>query len=147
MNETIITSSAQNTREIGKALAKRLKGGEIIALYGDLGAGKTTFTSGIIGYFIPKKRVLSPTFNIVRHYKIKHPNILHLYHVDLYRLTDPNQIHLLGLWDYVGRSDTVFIFEWPKLIEPLLPKDRIGIQFNPVADEKRELTISYDAIK
>src|SRR3990167_9714860 len=80
------TGSPRETSDLGRALAARLCGGEVVCLYGDLGSGKTTFISGVINFFRPKTRVLSPTFIIVRHYRFDKAPVKNFLHADLYRL-------------------------------------------------------------
>src|SRR3989339_1119927 len=96
-----ITWSARETSNLGRELAARLKGGEVVCLYGNLGSGKTTFISGVVNYFKPKTRVLSPTFIIVRHYRFNKPPVKNLLHADLYRLEDKPSIEALGLADFL----------------------------------------------
>lgn len=139
----MITKTAGETRKLGAKIGEGLRGGSVVALLGNLGSGKTTFASGMIGYFTEKTRILSPTYNIVRHYSPKEKNgpIKHIFHLDLYRLKSPSEVLNLGVWDLVGQSDTLVVVEWPEIILDLLPKNRIEIHFETKEESKREVEI------
>ncbi|RKY32451.1 MAG: tRNA (adenosine(37)-N6)-threonylcarbamoyltransferase complex ATPase subunit type 1 TsaE, partial [Candidatus Omnitrophota bacterium] len=93
----IISNSAAQTMKIGSKIAKRLEKGDIICLFGDLGSGKTIFTKGLgRGLGITEKKIISPTFIFVREHKAK----INLFHFDLYRLKDPEDISELGYEEY-----------------------------------------------
>lgn len=131
-----------DTKRLGMKIASQLNGGEVICLYGDLGAGKTTFVNGMVNYYLPETRVLSPTFIIVRHYLINHNNLRHFLHVDLYRLKNLPEIESLGLEDYLHKSDTIMAIEWPEKMRKLLPKKRIDIKFQILSDNQRILWLT-----
>ena len=135
-----ITNDARQTRKLGEKQASLLKGGEVLCLSGELGAGKTTFISGLINYFKPNTRVLSPTFIIVRHYSIKHKRIKYIYHIDLYRLDDLSAIRDLGILELFNKPDNVIAIEWPEKMKQLLPKDRIKIEFKVLEKDRRKIT-------
>ena len=135
-----ITNDARQTRKLGEKQASLLKGGEVLCLFGELGAGKTTFISGLINYFKPNTRVLSPTFIIVRHYSIKHKRIKYIYHIDLYRLDDLSAIRDLGILELFNKPDNVIAIEWPEKMKQLLPKDRIKIEFKVLEKDRRKIT-------
>src|SRR3989344_7709025 len=99
----INTKSIDETVRLGREFAATLKGGEAVCLYGDLGAGKTVFVKGIIDYFIPGKRVLSPTFIIVRHYTSKSSAIKDIIHIDLYRIDTQKDMESVGLSQYLNK--------------------------------------------
>lgn len=141
---TTTTKSAGETRKLGLKIGESLKGGEVILLFGSLGSGKTTFAGGLITYLSGIKRVLSPTYNIVRQYTPKNEKALlhHILHLDLYRLNSPSEILNLGVWDLLGQPDTLTIIEWPEIILELLPKKRIELHFKTVDNNKREIEIS-----
>ena len=102
-----ISKSVEETLAIAEAFASRLKGGDIVLLHGDLGAGKTTFTKGIARALGVEEVVTSPTFTIVKEYEGRD---LRLYHMDMYRLD--GDITELGIEDYLGRKDGVSVIEW-----------------------------------
>lgn len=141
-----ISESPAETRQIGAAIASGVKGGEVICLYGDLGSGKTTFAGGFINFFLKDKRVLSPTFIIVRHYSVNHLSIKHIYHVDLYRLAKKTEVSDLGLSELLNDPESVFLIEWPEKLKKLLTKNRIEIKFLIRNESERKIQICYPKI-
>ena len=135
----IITNSEQETFDWAKNFAQELKGGEIIGLIGDLGAGKTVFTKGLANGLGIKKTVTSPTFVIMKIYEIKNQEsrIKNLAHIDAYRLKLGADIIAIGADEYFGRKDTVTIIEWPENIKKVLPKKTIYININYEEENKR----------
>ena len=116
----------EDTEKLSKNISKIIKSGDVIFLYGEIGAGKTTFARFVINYFEKKNRiknsdVLSPTFNIVYDYDVGKEKILHY---DLYRLKNYKDISQLGIFE--TSDNHIKIVEWPELIKPK-PKDRIDI--------------------
>ncbi len=134
-----ITKTAAETQKIGERLSASLKGGEIIALKGALGAGKTTFIQGIARGLGIKKRIISPTFIIVRTYRVGKINF---YHVDLYRLEGnlEREIENLGLKDFWGRPENITVIEWAEKIKRHLPPGTIWIKFKYLSQDKRQIT-------
>jgi tRNA threonylcarbamoyladenosine biosynthesis protein TsaE len=111
------TNSKEETKELGKKIGALLKSGDILILEGDLGAGKTTFTQGIAQGMNIKDYVKSPTFTYVMEYRGKIP----LYHFDLYRLKDPEELYDLGFEDFLYQG--VLVMEWGSLVEKMLAED------------------------
>ena len=105
-----ILKSVEETLAVAEAFAARLKGGDIVLLHGDLGAGKTTFTKGIARALGVEDVVTSPTFTIIKEYDGRS---LRLYHMDMYRLD--GDVTELGIEDYLGRKDGVCVIEWCSL--------------------------------
>ena len=118
------------TKEFAKKLAAILKRGDIIVLTGELGAGKTKFTEGILSYFDLEQEISSPTFTIVNEY---HSNKMDIYHFDLYRLSDIYEFENIGGEEYFNKG--ICIFEWGELIEDILPNDYIKIKFERIGNE------------
>lgn len=117
--------TADEMIELGKRIAAHLCGGDIVALYGPLGAGKTTLIQGIAEGLGVSKRAISPTFVLVREY----PGRLPLFHVDAYRLEgiDPGEVDLqVAFSEYVSRGGVVAI-EWAEYIKQLLPSERLDV--------------------
>ncbi len=142
----VITESFEQTQKLGFELAKSLKGGEVLALHGDLGSGKTTFMQGLAKGLGIKRNIISPTFIIMRTYEIGMENhesrITNLYHVDLYRIESERDVEGLGLLELLGEKENIVAIEWPEKIENLLPKDRIDIYFEYLVDDKRSITFA-----
>lgn len=143
MSQKIITTGFEQTQELGLDFAKKLKGGEVIALYGDLGSGKTTFMQGLAKGLGIDRNIISPTFIIIRTYNTgtqkEGSEIEYLYHLDLYRIENESQALDLGLSDLLNESRNVVAIEWPDKIENLLPENRINIYFTYLEDDKREI--------
>lgn len=108
--------SYEDTHKIAREIADSLNGGEFIAMYGDLGAGKTAFVQGLAKALGINNHITSPTFTIVNEYEGRLP----LYHFDVYRIADPDEMYEIGYDEYVY-SDGVCVVEWAELIEDLFP--------------------------
>lgn len=114
--------SYEDTVRIAGELADTLNGGEFIAMYGDLGAGKTAFVQGLARALGINQHITSPTFTIVNEYEGRLP----LYHFDVYRIADPDEMYEIGFDEYVD-GDGVCVVEWAELIEELFPKSYIRL--------------------
>ncbi len=114
--------SYEDTIEIAGRIADSFHGGEFVAMYGDLGAGKTAFVQGIAKALGISNHVTSPTFTIVNEYEGRLP----LYHFDVYRISDPDEMYEIGYDEYVD-GNGVCIIEWAELIEDLFPQKYIKI--------------------
>jgi tRNA threonylcarbamoyladenosine biosynthesis protein TsaE len=140
--KTITTTSFEETQQLGRDLAKTLKGGEVLALHGDLGSGKTTFMQGLAEGLGVKRRIISPTFIIMRTYDTASEHskdIKNLYHVDLYRIESERDVEGLGLLELLGERENIVAIEWPDKIENLLPENRIDIYFEYLEDDNRSI--------
>ncbi|MBI3046192.1 MAG: tRNA (adenosine(37)-N6)-threonylcarbamoyltransferase complex ATPase subunit type 1 TsaE [Candidatus Harrisonbacteria bacterium] len=117
----------------------------IIALHGDLGAGKTTFVQGFMKALEVKHRVTSPTFLIIRKYEIStplkknRPHYHHAYHLDLYRIHKPKELLDLGFKKTLQDPHAIVLIEWPERIKKLLPKNTIWINFEHGKNEKERI--------
>jgi len=122
-----------------------LRGGETLALVGDMGMGKTTFVQGLAEGLGVGSRVMSPTFVIMREHEGEKPVVL--LHVDLYRFENniEHEIDSLGLRDVWGKSKYVVAIEWAERARGLLPKDTIWIEFSGEKD-KRHIKTNYEII-
>lgn len=136
--ETIITESFEDTEKIGESFAKKLKPGDVVCLYGDLGAGKTTFVKGLARGLGIRGRIISPTFILIRTYKLNNGNF---YHVDLYRIEDEKDLEGLGLKEMIDNSKNIVVIEWAEKMGKLLPINRIEIYFESLDEDKRRITI------
>lgn len=141
-----ITKNIDETKQFAARLASKLKGGEVLCFYGDLGAGKTAFIAGIVNYFLPEKRVLSPTFTIVRHYYPHKDEIKEILHVDLYRLLDASEINGLGLSEFMHKPGFIIAFEWAERLGKLLPEKRTDVHIDILSEIERRFRINGNEI-
>lgn len=106
--------------------------GLVIYLQGDLGMGKTCFSRAFIQTFLPGQRVKSPTYTLIEHYPV---DTISLYHLDLYRLAEPDELEYLGLRDVLTGAH-ILLIEWPKKAQGLLPPADIHITLKPLGDAR-----------
>lgn len=134
----VITENAAATQKLGQKIGASLTGGEVIALVGDLGAGKTTFVQGLAKGLGIKNKIISPTFILMRHYG-------KLYHLDLYRLEGDvwSEVVNLGVPDLWGQDGNVFVIEWAEKIKDHLPKETVFINFEQISDGERKITYDF----
>lgn len=133
MKHTFISSSQLQTYELGARLAPFVYAGAVIALSGDLGAGKTTFTGGLAHGLDIQEHVISPTFNIMREYR---KGRLPLFHIDAYRLEDGNAD--IGLEEFVDDGG-VSVIEWPQFVNHLIPQHVLSIKISDIGPSSRRL--------
>lgn len=136
-----IVDSLEDTMNLGKQLGNLVYPGDIICLTGDLGTGKTHFTKGIAEGLEISSPITSPTFTIVNEYEGR----LKLYHFDVYRVNDPDEIEAIGFDEYIF-SDAVSIVEWANYIEDLIPKEHIWVDIKKVPElgiNFRKIIIQY----
>ena len=120
--EKILTRDPAETEAAGVAFAKTLVPGDFVALFGEIGAGKTAFVRGAVSYLSPGTRVQSPTYTIVNEYPGKIP----VFHFDMYRISDDDSLYGIGFDDYLERRGICFA-EWSENIGPWLPEDYISV--------------------
>lgn len=134
----VTTKGEEETIRLGEKIAKGLKPGDLVALSGDLGAGKTTLVKGIAKGLGVKdyRHVNSPSFVLVKEYKGKTP----LYHFDIYRLNNLKDIEDIGYEDYLGRRGVVVI-EWAKKMGRILPKKYLEISLKIKSHNQRIINI------
>lgn len=130
----IVSSSPAMTEEIGEKIAAQLKGGEVIALFGGMGMGKTAFTRGLARGLGIKGGVSSPTFALVHEYHGK----LTVYHFDMYRVSGWDDLYSTGFFDYLD-TGAVLVIEWSENIESALPPDAIRIEIESGANENERI--------
>lgn len=140
--EKILTGSREETLNLGEKIGNFLKPGTVIALYGNLGTGKTTFTKGLSkGIGVENQNaVKSPSFVILNEYAGKWP----VYHIDLYRLEKDAEVDSLGLEDFVEGNGTAVI-EWAEKIKKDLPPERLDINFDFTDEKENSREISLNA--
>lgn len=122
-----------------KKLANYVNAGDLIALIGDLGTGKTTFSQNFAKELGVTENLKSPTFNYVLEY---FSGRIPLYHFDVYRLSEPEEIYEVGYEDYLN-GDGVMLVEWADIIKSELPKEYIEINLEYDGDETRKVSIEY----
>lgn len=139
-----ITKSARETQKLGEKIGNNLKSGGLICLYGDLGSGKTTFIQGLAKGLGVKKRVLSPSFILMRQYlKSNTKNQkLDFFHIDLYRIQNEKEAETLGLKELWSDPKNVIAIEWPEKIESILLEKRVNIHFEYVGENERKIKIN-----
>lgn len=137
MNNVYISDSPATTRKIAAELAATLNGGEVIAFYGDLGMGKTCFTTGLAEGLGFTGEVSSPTFAIINEYI---GGRLNLYHFDMYRVTGWEDLYTTGYFEYM-ESGGVLAVEWSENIESALPENTIKITIKRIDETLREITV------
>ena len=137
MDATSLTSATPDeTRACGAALGRTLGAGDVVALYGELGSGKTCFIQGLVAGLGVGAPATSPTFVLVNEYRGRVP----VHHVDAYRTASLTELLDLGLLDLMG-GDGVTLIEWADRAEPLLPARAVRVRIDGVGDEPRAITI------
>ena len=139
MEKVFVSTSAEETMELGKILAGVAKNGSVFCFTGDLGAGKTTLVRGIAQGLNIKSVVQSPTFNIM---KIYFDGTKPLIHIDAYRLADVNTD--IGLDEYIGYETGLTVIEWPDFIKELIPENAITVNIINLGENRRKITIISD---
>lgn len=126
------------TNELGAAVARQLGAGDIVALYGELGAGKTTLARALIAALGYAGEVPSPTFTMVQYYDL---SPVAVWHIDLYRIDDPNEIIELGFEETL--AEAISLIEWPERMGSLLPANRLDIVLSYAgADDSRRAELT-----
>lgn len=140
MKYTFVTNSAAETISLGEKIGKRLRGGDVVAYSGGLGAGKTTITRGISVGLGLGDEVTSPTFALVNEYRGREVSLVHF---DMYRINSAADLETTGFFDYMD-EDTVIAVEWSENIAEELPEDCVKIHIERIDDETRRITIDGD---
>ncbi len=141
LKEKYISCSIYETQKIAQSIIEKSTNPKnlFIALYGDLGAGKTAFVKGIINHFCEDVIVTSPTYNIVNKYSFENTDI---YHFDMYRITDEEDLYSVGFYDYLDEG--IIVTEWSENIPYAIPKNAVKVTINKLFDEtKREIIVEY----
>ena len=137
----ITSKSTKETQKLAEQLAAKIKPGNVLALYGDLGSGKTTFTNFLVKALGFESRVQSPTFVIIRRYKKDSGEIKKVFHVDLYRLTKSEELGDLGFEEMFQDEEAITIIEWPELLEKTLPEDAKKLFFEYIDENVRKINV------
>lgn len=133
-----LSKKAEETLKLGESIGKKLKSGSVLALKGDLGGGKTTFTKGIAKGMGIKEEVTSPSFTLMKIYKTKEGS---LYHFDFYRIDSPKDMAGYELEEALRDEKGIVIVEWAEKIETVLPKEKLVVKFKYINEDSRELTL------
>lgn len=136
-----ITNSAEETEQAAASLAEKLHAGDIIAYFGGLGAGKTTFTRGLARGLCLPDCVSSPTFALVHEYI---GGRLCLCHFDMYRIDSEEALYAIGFYDYLVRPDTVLAIEWSENIPFALDMPHISVTLQPLSETGRRILVEGD---
>lgn len=148
-----ITKSPQETQKVAAIVAvevvsKKRTRAFVVALEGELGAGKTTFVQGFAKALGVKENVLSPTFVLIKIYKLGHGSNVkgqmfrHLIHIDCYRIDSPKDLPRLGFRELLKDKDAIILIEWADRVRKLLPKKTTHIRFHHISPMRRQIIIS-----
>lgn len=142
---TLNSTSTSETKEYGKMLASHLKKGDVIVLTGDLGAGKTMFTSGLLSYWGKENEASSPTFTIINEHNLS--NDLKLFHFDVYRFDYEEEFLAIGGEEFFNEG--ICLIEWGEKINSYLPKEYIKIKIEKDTEDinKRIITLETKSEK
>lgn len=138
----MVTKKDLQTKGLARDLISQLKVPTVLALVGDLGAGKTTFVQGLAEGLEIKKRVLSPTFVFLRSYKLQINKFKTFHHFDLYRCASLADVKNIGLLEILEEKDSLVAIEWPEIAKDLLPEHTKWIKIKKINDSEREIEIS-----
>lgn len=134
-----ISKSSVQTQKFAQELAQKYKSGGIIALIGDLGAGKTTFSQGFAKGLGINEKIISPTFVLIRQYPLSNSRSI-FYHLDLYRLE--SDFELLGLGEILSNPSNIALIEWAEKLGDLLPKNATKIYIDKLDGDSRRISIT-----
>ena len=138
----MLLENESETIEFGKDFAKNLKGGEIVCLNGNLGAGKTTLMKGVAEFFeINRNEIVSPTFTIVNMYKCDKNNIKNIIHIDAYRIKNEDELLEFGVLEFFNDKNSVVFIEWPENIKKYIKNNIIKINIEILENNKRKIEI------
>ncbi len=137
--QEFISNSVAETEQIASVIAQKLKNGGFLALYGGMGAGKTSFVRGFVKAICPEcaELVHSPTFAIVNEYR---GNEINIFHFDLYRLTDDDDLYSTGYYDYIEQGG-ITITEWSELFEDAIPDTAFKLKIENIGENGRRFIL------
>ena len=149
MKREYISSSSSQTKKIGAILAKEIlrkrKGNApfVIGLQGELGGGKTTFLQGFAKGLGIKEKILSPTFVILKKFKIKDSRLKNFYHIDCYRIQKPKELLDLGFKKIISEPNNIVVVEWADKIKKIMPKGTLWIDFSFQDKKIRKIKLEF----
>jgi tRNA threonylcarbamoyladenosine biosynthesis protein TsaE len=132
MRNEFVTTDFKQTQKLGELLSRELRGGEVVCLSGDLGAGKTTFTQGLLKGLGAKGPYTSPTFVIMKKYGE------HIFHIDAYRV-GADDILNLGWKEIIADKNNIVIIEWAERVSDIIPKDSLWVNFEWKGEKERKI--------
>ena len=136
----IISKSEEDTAKLAQELAGKLPRGTVIALYGDLGAGKTVFSRAFAKAIGVRETVSSPTYTIIQEYQLEYGG--YFYHLDLYRIKNSRDALAFAVDEYLNDSNSYALLEWPERIEDILPPETVVMRIKHLSDTEREIEIN-----
>ncbi len=138
--ETVIylTNSVSKTQELAEKFASQINPGDVLAFYGELGSGKTSFIQGLAKGLGIKRRIMSPTFIIVRSYALDDGSF---YHVDLYRIQNNADLLGTGIDQLINDKNSIVALEWAEKMGTMLPARRIEVHIEDLKNDKRRITV------
>lgn len=145
MKEIYISENKKETERLGKKIVKKIikkklkNTALILALEGGLGSGKTTFSQALGKALGITEKIVSPTFVIIREYKLQSPNFKKFYHIDCYRLKKIEEIKNLNFMKIIKDPKNIVVIEWAEKIKKILPKNHIHISFRVIGEKKRKI--------
>ena len=144
--QSVITENTKETQRLGNELAKELtrkRSGKalVVALEGELGAGKTTFIKGFTKALGIREKVLSPTFVLIHKHKTINGDFENLYHIDAYRLDSEKDLSKLDIKDIFANPKNIVLIEWADRVKKIIPKNATWIRFDHLEKNKRRITI------
>jgi tRNA threonylcarbamoyladenosine biosynthesis protein TsaE len=140
VTQSFDSNSVADTEACAAGLAQTLRGGECVALHGDLGAGKTQFVRGLVrGLGVNPRAVSSPTFVLLNVYE---GGRLTVYHLDAYRVGGADDFEAIGFTELFEQPDVVVVVEWAERVSSLLPPKQIDVRIDPVDEGRRRIEIS-----
>lgn len=138
------TSSLEETQDLARDFISKIKNlgteATVVGLYGDLGAGKTSFTQGLAKHLGIKENVVSPTFVIEKIYHLENSIFKHLIHIDAYRIEKSDELLSLGFRKIISDPENLILIEWPERISDIIPR-HIRINLDHISENEREIEI------
>jgi len=140
----IISHSEEETRRVGGKFVADIPSGSVVALRGDLGAGQTAFSAGVLAALGARGPFPSPTFVIMHRYDLVTPSpqgIRRVYHIDAYRINDPGDLSRLGFEEWVSDPEGLVLIEWPEHVEEILPERVTTVSLLSMPASERRITV------
>lgn len=141
MDLSVRTNNSQETQDLAYKLAQKLEPGDVVALSGDLGGGKTTFTKGLLAGLQGQGVVTSPTFVLQKKYAVDKGNINELLHFDVYRINTTEELFALGWEEILDQGGSVIVVEWAEKIKSALPPSTYWVKFEYIDENTRHISI------